>query len=1391
MQKNGGLIPSAATRRSLMPAFLLALVAASLGIALSVWIWRASVESERTAFEQAFHATAQEVITRMDTDVQGAIGLGRAMAAAIRLHPELSQENWNTLLQDVRVARFEPPLAALMLVELATPEAPDMQVRVSTLVAPDAARMTLGDPWVLRLAQEGAARALRADDVAVGSGGDGRPDGASLLVLAVPVSRTAVLLLFVDARQWLISRAALLSEDAAVRAVELSDAGAGRTIASSAGYPADAEVTEVGVFTQGTQRWAFEVASLSAPPTYLARVNLLFPGVVVSLLLAAVLFTLLARKRLADRVVARVRRDLADSLRRFELAIAASQDGIWEYLPDRRACRLSPQAAQFLGLADGAEFIPPSALLRRVAREDRHALLSALRRSIVKGDALDLECRIRNGAEPRWLRVRANPAAGGAGATVIGALSDISLHKRMAERLKRQQDFLAQVLDVLPVPIIVKDRGGAIHFVNAAFERTLQVTRSAIIGRLTGDIASSVLAARLGELESSLQGLGDTRETRLWIDLPGARRHMRVSRSLFAGPEGGEMLVGSYIDITDEAEATRRQVAFRDYLQRLIDTMPHAFFVKDAHSRFVMVNPAFCELYELPATAVLGKSPREIYDDAAVADAQLAGDRLVLQGGAIRDEELRFRTRGGTQRVTRVHKVSCVDPDGHALITGVVTDVSDLVAAQEGQREVIERLDSLYRNAPFGLALVDEVGRVLQANPTFCKLFGFDEAQLKFRNVDTLSPPDLRRDHRGRFAALLATGRLAPFETRYLDSGGREIDVRVAGAAVAGNSAGYRFAWGIVEDISARVATERALAASEHRWQFALDGAGDGVWDWDVAGGRIFFSTRWKAMLGYAEEEIGDTLDEFTRRLHPDDLHATMEEAQAHIEGRTPMFSREVRMRCKDGRWKWILDRGKVVERDEHGTALRLIGTHSDISRSKEAEAALQRSAALLAAISNLQEAYIRAPESCDAFAGLLRDVLAITASDSGFIGEVQASAEGPMLHALAVAQRGADAALGDPAQDATLGELGSIVGEALRTGELVIENDPARAAAHAGWPAGLPRPQHVLCLPVRYGGQLLGMIGVADREAGYDHAMCSEFDPLLRTFGEIISARRSELARRSAETELAQHRDRLAELVRDQTADLIAAKEVAEAASEAKGMFLANMSHELRTPLHAVISFARLGETKVGRAAEDRLREYFQRISSSGERLLALLNDLLDLAKLEAGRMQIDTRACDLAELVGDALQEFEAWFAAKRLQVGLDVEVRPARAWADPVRFGQVLRNLLSNATKFTAEGHAITLTVAAAHLHGSGGAEVAAIEVRVSDQGVGIPEDELETVFDKFVQSSKTHTGAGGTGLGLAICREIIAAHGGVIFARNNPAGGACFVVRLPAVEELEQE
>lgn len=268
---------------------------------------------------------------------------------------------------------------------------------------------------------------------------------------------------------------------------------------------------------------------------------------------------------------------------------------------------------------------------------------------------------------------------------------------------------------------------------------------------------------------------------------------------------------------------------------------------------------------------------------------------------------------------------------------------------------------------------------------------------------------------------------------------------------------------------------------------------------------------------------------------------------------------------------------------------------------------------------------------------------------------------------------------------------------------------------------------------------------------------------------------------------ELRQHRDHLHDLVVERTARLDQALQQARAASAAKSQFLANMSHELRTPMHAILSFSQLGGRRPESGGETKIAQYFQRIELSAQRLLSLINQLLDLSKQEAGRMALRLEQTDLLALLEEAGEQLESLLQPRRLRIAIIDATSGSTIDGDPGRLSQVIYNLLANAIKFSPDGSTITVELLGAELPSGRRQEdsgyQAAIAMRFTDHGMGIPDAELERIFDPFVQSSTTCAGAGGTGLGLAISRSIVIQHRGTIVATNNIGGGACFTVTLP--------
>lgn len=274
---------------------------------------------------------------------------------------------------------------------------------------------------------------------------------------------------------------------------------------------------------------------------------------------------------------------------------------------------------------------------------------------------------------------------------------------------------------------------------------------------------------------------------------------------------------------------------------------------------------------------------------------------------------------------------------------------------------------------------------------------------------------------------------------------------------------------------------------------------------------------------------------------------------------------------------------------------------------------------------------------------------------------------------------------------------------------------------------------------------------------------------------------------RKVMDEELREHRDHLAEMVQAQTADLQRAKEAAENANRAKTEFLSNMSHELRTPLHAVLAFARLGHLRTGKTEPEKIQGYFDHIRTSGNQLLALVNDLLDLSRLETGAARLAFVAIDLRQQLTRVTNDLARKMESKQLTCRVINDIPGVLIAGDPQRIDQLLRNLLDNAIKFSPAGKTVLIEITPASLpRGRRQDDIGdqpAVRLAIADEGIGIPVTELETIFDKFSQSSFTSNGSGGTGLGLAICREIVNAHRGMIRARNREEGGAAFEVLLP--------
>ena len=245
----------------------------------------------------------------------------------------------------------------------------------------------------------------------------------------------------------------------------------------------------------------------------------------------------------------------------------------------------------------------------------------------------------------------------------------------------------------------------------------------------------------------------------------------------------------------------------------------------------------------------------------------------------------------------------------------------------------------------------------------------------------------------------------------------------------------------------------------------------------------------------------------------------------------------------------------------------------------------------------------------------------------------------------------------------------------------------------------------------------------------------------------------------------------------------LISTQKQAEFANNAKSEFLANMSHELRTPLHGILSFSKFGLNKFETANREKLYHYFKNIHASGKTLLVLLNDLLDLSKLESGKLRFKFKIHRLNQLIENIIYELQPVFDQKNIQIEFHKPDYNTRCICDHYKIEQVLRNIIVNAVKFNRDNGFIKISISKTDQTYQG-STYHFFQIKIEDGGIGIPEQELESIFNKFIQSSKTKTGTGGTGLGLSICKEILLYHKGKIWAENSEDTGAIFNFTVPS-------
>ncbi|MDB5801374.1 MAG: hybrid sensor histidine kinase/response regulator [Rhodocyclales bacterium] len=527
----------------------------------------------------------------------------------------------------------------------------------------------------------------------------------------------------------------------------------------------------------------------------------------------------------------------------------------------------------------------------------------------------------------------------------------------------------------------------------------------------------------------------------------------------------------------------------------------------------------------------------------------------------------------------------------------------------------------------------------------------------------------------------------------------------------------------------ARKRQAREAEKARQRLRLALVGGGLSMWIAELTSPGLYLNASWQKITGYPQGPTA--MDEWLELIHVDDRAAVVDAFKSMATGRLGSVDLPLRLKHRDGHWLLLGLYGGVVEYLASGLPAQAAGVLRDLSEIEQSEKRLEL--ALHGGDMSWWDWNVSA------------GVVKVDARWGHLIGE---EAGGLTEFSVPMVSIFEDIVhLEDRAMLA--GEIGSVL--AAQRSYIASEYRLRRRDGNWTW--------------------------VLARGEVMERSESGAPTRVLGTFKDISQRKRLEI-------ELKEERNLLEQRVAERTQNLEAARQEAERANVTKNTFLANISHEMRTPMHGIIGFSDMGQRLDAAAHTDMVSAYFAAINQSAMRLLSLLNDLLDISKLESGMMSFHPEIIDPAALIDSNVLELEPLARQKSLQLQMVSTGALPPLFADPIRIGQVVRNLLANSIRYSPEGSVVAIDVSAIDGEALGlNADQRVLRLVVSDNGCGIPADELESIFDKFVQSTRTRSGAGGTGLGLSICRDIVTSHHGRIRAFNNDNGGASFEVLLP--------
>jgi PAS domain S-box-containing protein len=914
------------------------------------------------------------------------------------------------------------------------------------------------------------------------------------------------------------------------------------------------------------------------------------------------------------------------------------------------------------------------------------------------------------------------------------------------QNLRESEERFRTMADTAPVMIWMCDPRGSVTYLNQTWLDFTGVRNEAALGN---DWKQLVHPDDLTEMMAQLHTALRTRTFLVHTDRlrhKDGTYHVTLVHGKPRFTEQGQFLglVGTVLDLNPQRQAAQALEEREAQWRTLANTIPQLAWMTDADGNILWCNQRWIDYTGLDHHDIETQGWQAVHYPEHF-DRVYCGWQKALQAGDFWEDTFPLRGKNGESRWFLSRALPVHDAHGNIVRWfGTNTDITDKLQVQAALAESEGRFRDMADQAPIIIWMSDARGQNIYVNKRWQDVTGHSAPENLTNTWQEMIHPEDLATVCGLFQDIPKSKETRTVMYRMRVKEGKYRWMQTTAVPRFGFDGSFEGFVGTTVDVHDWKMAQIALKESEVRFRTAVDAVHGILWTNTAQGEMQGEQPAWSALTGQTYTEYQGY--GWTKALHPDDVPPTLNAwHQAFQAGQR--FETEHRVKRIDGQWRYFAVQAEpIVELD--GTIREWVGVHIDITDQRLAEKQLTQTLD--------RERFKRQLLSLIS----LPEPLNVTLEGATqLIGQYFQACRALCLHL-------------------STEERLEIVGQYMADPQY-LPIDPAEVpqSLFRSWKSGnhksallkhCPAPetfekallpytqkyhiQSFIVFEIRYRGRIYGRLVLHQCTHAYawspdDIELLSEVTTILGT-----AYYQSELF---AQEELA--------------------RKLAEAANQKKSEFLSLMSHELRTPLNAIIGYSRMLEIHMAGPLSAQQQRYVHNVNTSGEHLLNIVNDLLDVSKVEAGKMGLTPSVFDIGGVVQDALSAIHPQAEKNNIQLHTNLNPRLSTLEADPDRFRQILINLLSNAVKFNHPSGEVWL-----RLFPENGWLVG----EVQDTGIGIPADKVPELFKKFYQVDTSYARPHeGTGLGLALTRDLVELHGGTITVDSTPGVGSTFRFKLP--------